>query len=93
MPETIDEFIRMLESGHVPLEALRELGGVEDCFRCGSEILRPDIAAVAVLDFYGNPDIEMDLETLFINTDAPECESVDFNGACQYCGHQMLKDD
>lgn len=93
MPATIDEFIEMLESGHVPLEALREMGGVEDCFRCGTEILRPDIAADAVLKYYGNPDIEVDLEELFVSTDVPECESVDFSGACQYCGYQMSKDD
>jgi ppGpp synthetase/RelA/SpoT-type nucleotidyltranferase len=93
MPDTIDGFIQKLESGHVPFAALRELGGVEDCFRCGTEILRPDVAADAVLNYYGNPDIEVDLETLFMSTDIPECESVDFSGACHYCGYQMSKDD
>lgn len=93
MPETLDEFIQMLESKHVPLDALRELGGVEDCFRCGTEILRPDVAAEAVLDYYGNPDIEVNLEALFIDTDIPELESFDFSGACSYCGYQMSKDE
>ena len=93
MPETLDEFIQMLESKHVPLDALRELGGVEDCFRCGTEILRPDVAAKAVLDYYGNPDIEVNLEALFIDTDIPELESFDFSGACSYCGYQMSKDE
>jgi ppGpp synthetase/RelA/SpoT-type nucleotidyltranferase len=93
MPETLEEFIEMLKGGHLPFDALRELGGVQDCYRCGTEILRPEIAAAAVMDFYGNPDTEIDLEELLIDTEEPEIESVDFGGACQYCGHQMSKGD
>jgi len=93
MPETLDEFIRILKSGHVPFEALRELGGVGDCSRCGAEILKPDSAAEAVLDYYDNPDIDVDLESLFIGTEVPELQSVDFSSVCQYCGWQMAKDD
>jgi ppGpp synthetase/RelA/SpoT-type nucleotidyltranferase len=93
MPETIEEFVEMLERGYVPVEALRELGGIENCIRCGTEILRPEIAAEAVLDYYGNPDIEVDLKALFIDTDIPELESFDFSGACSYCSYQMSKDD
>ncbi len=93
MPETLDEFAEMLGSGHVPLEALRELGGIGDCIRCGTDVLSPSTAAEAVLDYYGNPDTEIDLEQLFLDTEIPEIESVDFSGACQYCGYQMSKDD
>ena len=96
MPETIEEFIEDLESGIVPSEALVELGGIQSCYRCGNDILRPEQAAEAVLDYYGNPDIDVDLESLFeglCGEGSPEVESVDFSGACQYCGYQMNKDD
>ncbi len=93
MPETVDEFADMLRSGNVPLEALRELGGISDCIRCGTDVLSPSTAAEAVLDYYRNPNTEIDLEQLFLETEIPEIESVDFSGACQYCGYQMSKDD
>ena len=41
MPETFEEFIKMARSGDIPVDALRELGGIQDCKRCGNEILRP----------------------------------------------------
>jgi len=96
MPDTIENFVKDLKSDFVPTEALEELGGIQSCFRCGTAILRPEQAAEAVLDFYGNPDIDEDLESLFeelSGENTPEVESVDFSGACQYCGHQMSKDD
>ena len=89
---TLEEFIEMLESGSVPVEALKELGGIEDCTRCGTEILSPYSAAEAVLDYYGNPHTDVDLEVLFMDSEK-ELESVDFSGVCQYCGYQMSKDD
>ena len=96
MPETLDEFAEMLQAGSVPEWALQELGGIQGCCRCGTDILRPEQATEAVLDYYDNPDTELDLESLFWQLDgedAPEVESVDFTGACPYCGHQMSKDD
>lgn len=98
MPETIDEFIDMIKSGNIPVITLRELGGVVECFRCGNDILKPEVAANAILDYYDNPDIGVDLENLFIEAEGSgypyvEIESVDFDGACQYCGYQMSKDD
>ena len=91
MPDTLDEFIQMLQSGHVPTEALSELGGIQSCYRCGADILRPEQAAEVVLEYYENPDLDVDLERLF--GDMPDVESVDYSGACQYCGDQMSKDD
>jgi len=96
MPDTLEEFAEMLETGSVPVGALKELGGIQSCYRCGTDILRPKQAAEAVLDYYGNPDAEFDLESLFEQADGidvPEVESVDYSGVCQYCGHQMSKDD
>jgi len=96
MPDTLEEFAEMLEAGSVPVWALKELGGIQSCYRCGTNILRPEQAAEAVLDYYGNPDTELDLESLFEQADGvdvPEVESVDYSGVCQYCGHQMSKDD
>jgi len=49
MPDTIEEFIEMIESGSIPTEALKELGGIECCHRCGTEIIRPEQAELAVL--------------------------------------------
>jgi putative GTP pyrophosphokinase len=96
LPDTLEEFVEMLQTGSVPSEALKELGGIQSCYRCGTDILRPEQAAEAVLDHYGNPDSDLDLESLFelLNgEDTPEVESVDFSGVCQYCGYQMSKDD
>ena len=94
MPETLDEFIKMLQSRVIPAEALAELGGIQSCYRCGSDILRPEQAAEAVLDYYGWPDTNIDLEQLLINADSEGIvESVDYSGVCQYCGYQMSKDD
>lgn len=96
MPETLKEFAEMLEAGSVPVWALKELGGIQSCYRCGTDILRPEQAAEAVLDYYGNPDTELDLKSLFEQVDSvdvPEVESVDYSGVCQYCGYQMSKDD
>ncbi len=98
MPDTLEEFAEMLETGSVPVWALKELGGIQSCYSCGTDILRPEQAAEAVLDYYGNPDTELDLESLFaqadgVDVDVPEVESVHYSGVCQYCGYQMSKDD
>lgn len=96
MPKTFEEFVQMLQSGEIPIEALAELGGIQSCYRCGADILSPEHAAEAVLDYYGWPDVDIDLGQLLenLNTEGiPEIESVDFSGACQYCGYQMSKDD
>lgn len=91
MPETFEEFVEMLQEGYVPEEALKELGGIQDCQRCGIDILRPEHAAEGVLDYYGFPDTTVDLKSFF--WEHPDEESVDYSGYCQWCGHQMSKDD
>jgi hypothetical protein len=96
MPESFGEFVEMLQSGYFPEDAIAELGGIQSCYRCGCAILRPEQAAEAALEYYGNPDADVDIEALFeeaSGVDGPEVESVDFSGSCQYCGHQMSKDD
>ena len=96
MPETIDEFVEMLESGVVDIEALAELGGIQDCCYCGTDILSPEKAAIAVLEHYDNPVINVDLEALFWGLDGvdiPEVESVNSSGVCAHCFHMMSKDD
>jgi len=98
MPETFEGFIALLKDREVPWEVFRELGGVQGCMRCGTEIFIPDTAAEGVLDFYGFPETDEDVEHLLWdasnNYDSPfEPESVDFSGVCSYCGHMMSKDD
>ena len=95
MPETIEEFMEMLKSRSVPTEALKELGGIENCHRCGAEIIRTEQAAEAVFNYYNkdNTDLDEDLGILFWEYCDDEVESVDHNGVCQYCGYQMSKDD
>lgn len=95
MPDTLEGLMEMVRSGRIPTDALRELGGIQDCDRCGNEILRPEQAAFAVLDYYHASD-DGELEELLERVspdDAPEVESADFSGVCQYCGYQMSKDD
>jgi putative GTP pyrophosphokinase len=98
MPETFEEFVEMVESGGVPWEALKELGGVQECENCGVEIFVPDAAAEGILDHYGFPDTELDLEGLLFGAcdriDCPfEQESVNTSGLCPWCDHMMSKDD
>lgn len=99
MPDTIDGFVEMLKEGDLPVDALRELGALSSCFRCGTDILQPDVVAQAVLEYYGVSDTYENLESLIeeaadsYHYSGPEVESVDYSGACQYCGHQMSKDD
>jgi putative GTP pyrophosphokinase len=99
MPESFEEFVEELRrdnlSGGV-WDAIWELGGGGHCLRCGTEILMPEKAAEAVLDYYGERSADVDLVSLFMNpggVDAPEMESVDFDEVCSYCGWQMSKDD
>ena len=96
MPETLEEFTEMLRQNDTPWEAIQELGGVRRCLRCGEKILVPSAAAEAVLDYYGDPATEVDLESLFLNFAdplAPETESVNTSGVCPYCDHMMSKND
>ena len=90
MPETYEEFVKDLDNGIVPWEALKELGAIEGCIRCGNEILVPSTAAEEVADYYDHDD-SGELEPLFAGL--PEAEDFDFSGACSYCGWQMSKDD
>lgn len=95
MPETLEKFIEMLKEGVAPIGALKELGAIQSCYRCGTEVLRSEQAADAVQDYYEKEDLNLDLESLFEHSnwaDIPEVESIDFSGACQYCGYQMAKD-
>ena len=56
-------------------------------------ILKPYEASEVELDYYDNPDTEVGLVALFMDTEVPELESVESSGACQYCGYQMSIDD
>lgn len=91
MPETLEEFVEILEAGSFPDNALKELGGIQSCSLCGTDIICPEQAAEVVLDYYDNPDSEVDLASFF--EDEPEVESVLLSGYCQNCGYQMSKDD
>ena len=98
LPDTFDEFVEMLEEGNVPWEAIKELGGVEECARCSVDILAPDAAAEAILHHYGHPDTSVDLEALMFDIvndyNCPfEPESVNTSGICPYCDYVMSKDD
>lgn len=94
MPDTLEEFVKMLKAGSIPIWSLKELGGIHSCSRCGTDILQPEQAAEAVLEYYGNPDTELNLNLLFEKADNENIvESVDYSGVCQYCGYQISKDD
>ena len=95
LPDTFEEFIKMVQDGNVPWTALEFLGGGA-CFRCGNDIFDPSAAADGVLDYYEDPDTNVDVEGLiFEAADGANCpfESLDFSGACSYCDYQMSKDD
>jgi putative GTP pyrophosphokinase len=98
MPETFDEFVEMVEQGDVPWEAMKELGGVQECTNCGAEIFVHDATAEGVLAHYGFPDTELNLEGLLLDAcdrfDCPfEQESVNTSGLCPWCDHMMSKVD
>jgi DNA-directed RNA polymerase subunit N (RpoN/RPB10) len=91
MPETLDEFMAMAKADDIPMNALLELGAARKCCRCGEEIVNPSEAAEVILDHYDATDSNVDLESLFI--ESQYAASADFSDACQWCGHQMSKDD
>jgi putative GTP pyrophosphokinase len=97
LPETYEEFLRMVEERNVPWRAIEELAGVHRCSMCGDEILVADAVAEAVLDYYDASDQDwLHLEILLRNeadADGPEPESADCPGLCVWCGHTMTKND
>lgn len=96
LPETFDEFVMTVKTGDIPWNAVRELGGISTCTRCGIDIFVPDRAAEGVLDHYGFPDTDVDLEGLLddVSDDAPcEPESVNTPGLCPWCDHMTSKDE
>jgi ppGpp synthetase/RelA/SpoT-type nucleotidyltranferase len=95
LPDIFEEFVKMMKDGNVPWTALESLGG-DACVRCGNDIFDPSAAADGVLNHYGNPDTDADVEGLiFEAVNGSDCpiESLDFSGVCSYCDYQMSKDD
>jgi ppGpp synthetase/RelA/SpoT-type nucleotidyltranferase len=95
LPDTFEEFVKMIKDGNVPWTALEFLGG-SSCARCGNDIFDPSAAADGVLDYYGDPDTNVDVERLINEAmDGSDCPfaSLDFSGVCSYCDYQMSKDD
>ncbi len=93
LPSTFEELVEMLEREQLPWDALRELGAIQDCCICGNDILVPDAAEEALLEHYGNPDTDYPLSSKVFELGSDVAESVDFSGACQWCGHMMGKED
>jgi hypothetical protein len=96
LPDTFEEFIEKLKSGSIPMMALKVLGGIEGCYRCAEDILIPSTAAEAILNFYENPDANVDLANLIYSTAVNlghEVESFDSDGLCTHCSYSASKDD
>lgn len=91
MPDTYEEFLKLLERGDFPMDALAELGAVKDCMRCGNDYLDAEVAIEAVCEFYGVEDVDAELAPFL--WDSPDLGSQDYPGYCSYCGYQMGKDD
>jgi|GEM_PF-1091454 len=95
LPDTFEEFVTMMRVGNVPWTALVFFGGGA-CARCGNDTFDPSAAADGIIEYYGDPETDVDVEGLiFEAADGPDCpfESLDFSGVCSYCDHQMSKDD
>lgn len=95
LPDTFEEFVKMMEDGNVPWTALEALGS-NSCARCGKDIFDPSAAADGVLDYYGDPDTNIDVEELIYeaaNGHNSPIESLDFSGVCSDCDYRMSKDD
>jgi ppGpp synthetase/RelA/SpoT-type nucleotidyltranferase len=95
LPETFDEFVEDLENGDVSWEAIKELGGLDHCLRCGKEIFDPNSAYEGVLDYYGFPDTDIDLESLFYDVRGNyvfEYASIDIPYLCSNCVIDPEKD-
>ena len=99
MPDTFDDFVSASERGDIPWDALEELGACSDCMNCGVRIFDPTVAAETVLDHYGFPETDINVEPLLLGAldDCPwEEESVNTSGVCPWCDHivyMMSKDD
>lgn len=94
LPDTYEEFLDELGQGSVSTAALRELGGVQPCDVCGTEVLVPYAASEGIQEHYGVEDREDELLNLLQSgIVGPEIESVHVSGLCQWCGHMASKDD
>ncbi|MCI0527771.1 MAG: hypothetical protein L0Y56_10060 [Nitrospira sp.] len=99
MPDTLEEFVEMVESGSFPINAVEEFGGIESCNCCGVDIFRPAVAAGAILEYYGSPDDDMDLERLLEESAGEEMPEIGSAGnitgswLCQHCQYELSRGD
>lgn len=92
MPDTFEEFVDLVASDEVPWDAIKELGGGSTCGKCGCDVFDSYDAAEGVLDYYDNPDTDIDLAALLEEAAGNDIQSSD-DGFCPYCAHQLAKDD
>lgn len=97
LPDTMDELIDSLRDGGIGIQdiwhALKEVGGLGECDRCGEFYFDSDLAYEVLSEHYGTENT--DLLDLFYEAEAEggfEVESAHLSGYCSYCGHMMSKD-
>lgn len=97
LPDTMDKLIESLRDGSIGIQdvwyALKEIGGLGECDRCGELYFDSDQAYEVLSDHYGTENTEL-LDLLY-EAEAEggfEVESAHLSGYCSYCGHMMSKD-
>jgi ppGpp synthetase/RelA/SpoT-type nucleotidyltranferase len=97
LPNTVDELIKSIRDGDIGIQdiwhALKEIGGLSECGRCGEFYFDSYAAYEGLIDHYGADNT--DLLDLLYEAEAEggfEVESADSPGYCSYCGYMMSKD-
>lgn len=97
LPETVDELIIGIKTGSIDADdlayTLRVIGGIDECYICGEEILSADDAHEALETHYNVfreelPRLLHEMESSFAMDSADE----DMPGLCHHCAHLLTSD-
>ncbi len=98
LPKTVEELIRDIKGrslGRGFYEALEELGGVNECDLCGTNIFEPVAASEVLSEHYETEDdakiVELTESLYELYGDGTggeiECEDAGHSGLCPHCAH------
>ena len=97
LPETVDELILGITNGSIDADdlayTLRVIGGIDECYICGEEILSSEDAHEALETHYNDfreelPRLLHEMESSFAMDTADE----DMLGLCHHCAHLLTSD-
>lgn len=92
LPESFEDFVDELLRGFAPEQRIADVLGADvDCWRCGADLIDPEMFAEAICEHYGEEDWTPIVDALYgsgIQTTSPFS-----GGLCDHCAHVLSKDD